>query len=258
MGSPQTLSLIRKTLLIAYCCIPTLMITTGVAEEAIEGTIIADEADAAPAYNSDNSQYSRERINDTTINIGRQGPQGRFHQAMVMPFQLPDLGEVENPFQSASFTFYFSSTVNDVSNFNLDLYGLAVRDNAAVLPASPSTTDPGDFFMGGFDGWPTVDETEGVVKLQDNILTSAIDEGSYVTTSTAGSEELLDYLNVAYDGGEGIGEWAFLRLSTDATPGGVVYYTIASANNSNTNHHPRIVYTADPPPPSYGTLLSIK
>ncbi len=244
----------RNMLWIACCCIPTLMITTGTAEE----TIIADTADAAPAYDTQTDQFSRQRLGDATINLGRQGPGGRFHQAMVMPFQVPDLGKVENPFLSASFTFYFSGTVNSVAGFNLDLYGLAPRTDAAVLPASPSTTDRGDFYMGGFDGWPAVDETEGVVKLQDNILTSAIDEGSHVTTSTAGSAELLDYLNAAYDGGEGIGEWVFLRLNADATPGGVAYYTIASADHSNTNYHPRIVYTADPPLPPPGTVFSFQ
>ncbi len=217
-------------------------------------TIVADPADAAAAYDTDTDQFSRQRLGDATINLGRQGPGGRFHQAMVIPFQLPDLGEAENPFQSASFAFYFSGTVNSVAGFNLDLYGLAPRGSATVLPSSPSTTDRGDFYMGGFDGWPTVDETAGVVKLQDNILTSAASTGSEVVTSIAGSTALVDYLNAAYDGGEGVGKWIFLRLTADATPGGVAYYSVSSANHSDANRHPRITYTlvGDPLPPPAG------
>lgn len=211
-----------------------------------ESLLHASTADAAAAYEAGPNTFSRQRLNDGSILIGRQGAGAAFHQAAVFPFQLPDFGPVDAPFENAQFIFHLSNKEN-VGSFNVDLYGLPSRSSSAVLPASPSTTNRGDFFMGGFLGGPADDDTPGVVKIQDNILAPSTPTGR-IPTGFAGSAGLAAYLNAQYDGGNGAGSWVFLRLSTDAVPGGTHRYTVSTANHSNPENRPHIRYNFDPGP----------
>jgi autotransporter-associated beta strand protein len=218
-----------------------------------ESVIIASTADAAPAYESGPNTYSRQRLTDTNILVGRQGTSGVFHQAAVFPFQLPDFGAVAAPFTSAELIFRLALK-ESVSAFNLDLYGLPSRTSSGVLPSSPSTTNRGDFFMGGFLGGPTDDNTSGVMKIQDNIATASTPDGQ-VTTNPAGSTQLATWLNAQYNNGNGAGRWVFLRLSTDAVPSGIFRYTISSADNATPENRPRIRYNFTPEPETLYTRI---
>jgi hypothetical protein len=204
----------------------------------------ASTTDAAPAYEAGPNTYSRQRESDTTINVGRQGTSGAFHQAAVFPFQLPNFGAVAAPFSNAEFIFRLGGK-DSVSGFDLDLYGLPSRTSSAVLPSSASTTNRGDFFMGGFLSGPTDDNASGVVKLQDNIATAATSDG-LVQTNLNGGTQLAAYLNAQYNNGTGAGRWVFLRLSTDAVPSGAFRYNISTADQSTAEYRPRIRYNFTP------------
>ena len=211
-----------------------------------ESFLDASTADAAPAYQSSNGNYSRQRVNDGAINVGRQGTAGDFHQAMVIPFQLPDFGLVSEPFENAEFSVRLNNKEHSPV-FNVDLYGLPSRTSSAVLPASAGS-DPGDFFMGGLLGAPANDNTPGVVKIQDNLVVPNTPIGDFVTTISVGNIALRNYLNDAYDNGAGAGRWVFLRLSGDALQSTLGRYSFATANNTNADFHPRIRYNFEEEP----------
>ena len=205
-----------------------------------ESFLNASTADAAAAYEDGPDTFSRQRATETNILAGRQGTGGAFHQAVVFPFQLPDFGAVPQPFTNAEFIFRLAGK-DSVSGFNLDLYGLPSRTSSGVLPSPPSTTNRGDFFMGGFLGGPANDNASGVVKIQDNIATPTTSAGT-VQTNIAGASQLATFLNAQYNNGAGAGRWIFLRLSTDAVPGGASRYNIATAEQSTPENRPRIRY----------------
>lgn len=213
-----------------------LMVTTPLLQAQEGGILAASTADAGAVFAGDTGLYQTLRHADEFINAGRQGTAGVFHQAAVIPFQLPDFGMVVNPFAGASFTFRCVGKQNTSGSFNVDLYGLAPRPAATVLPEVASGTDLGDYYMGPNDPAP------GVVKIQDNILTNAIPSGTTVTSNEAGSAALADYLNASYRGGAGARSWVFLRLCLDGVPGGVNRYAIASADASTEAHRPFITY----------------
>ncbi len=223
----------------------SLATAVALAPAAQAAVLLASTNDAAPAYDAQDDRFSRQRINDASINVGRQGPQGRFHQAMVIPFQLPDFGAVADPFLTATFSVRLSGQVNNPSG-SIDLYGLDARATSAVLPTSAGS-NPGDFFMGGFDGAPSQDPSPTVTLLQAEFIDDPSATGIHSTDSD-GSAALLGYLNDAYDGGNGVGQWVFMRLSIDATPGGVAYYAFNTADNATEENRPVINYTAIPEP----------
>ncbi len=237
------------TRLLARLILTAALLPLAAAEEA--EFLTASIADAAAAYNNDTGDYSRQRLGEPGINVGRQGAQGLFHQAMVIPFQLPDFGVEAEPFENAEFSVRLSGDTNSPS-WNVDLYGLAPRSNPDVLPTSAGS-DPGDFFMGGFQGGPTDDDTPGVVKIQNNFVTPSTSPDNTITTDISGSTALGAYLNAAYDNGAGAGQWVFLRLSGDSTPGGVSRYSFSSADHSTAENRPLIRYNfGDEPPPPPG------
>lgn len=121
-----------------------------------ENFLSASTADAASSFRSDTGQYSTAQQNNENLFVGREGSGGVFHRSAVFPFQLPDFGPVEEPFEIAEFIFELTDKQN-ASGFNADLYSMEARANSAVLPTSVNTTDPGDFFMGGLNGSPADD-----------------------------------------------------------------------------------------------------
>jgi autotransporter-associated beta strand protein len=211
-----------------------------------EGVMLSTTADAAGTYDSSTALYQSLRQDDTSINVGRQGANAIYHQAAVFPFQLPNLGLVANPFQNAEFSFRLNAK-DSVSTFNADLYGLPVRTSSTVVPATASATNAGDFFMGGFAGGPADDPTPGVTKIQNNILIPNSNLG-LITTNPSGSAQLAAYLNAAYDSGNGVGKWVFLRLSTDALPSGAHRYNVSTTENTTSANRPRIRYNFEPEP----------
>ncbi len=145
----------------------------------------------------------------------------------VFVFQLPDLGLDPAPFENASLKLNLSAYTS-VPPANIDLYGLGKRSTPTVLSS--------DYY--GETG--ALDPSDAVL-LQDTLLTSAAPLGP-IFTSTAGSGQLRNYLNNAYDSGNGIGDYVFLRLSTDAPPGGVKRYSFTSADSTSADLRPQIIY----------------
>lgn len=214
---------------------------------AAENSLTANSSDGAGSYNYDTAEYQVTRINDNGINVGRQGPAGLFAQAAVFPFQLPDFGDDPSPFSNAEFVFYLNVATN--SPPDVDLYALPPRNEPGLLPSAPSASDTGDFYMGGFNGWPTDDATPGVVKIQDAIINESTPGDDFIASDSTANQALADFLNLAYDNGAGAGKWVFLRLSADSVPGGVAYYSLLSANHATSDKHPRIRYNFEGPPP---------
>ncbi|MFK7911976.1 MAG: DUF5060 domain-containing protein [Akkermansiaceae bacterium] len=159
---------------------------------------------------------------------GRSGASGGISRSTHFVFQLPNLGHVDNPFITSTLGF----NVETVSSSppNVDLYGLGKRDTGEVIAA--------DYYGEN----PTPDPTDAAL-LQSNILTNSTGTGF---KNSSASSALTAYLNTQYDGGNGIGKYIFLRLSTTSTISGLERHFITSADAAGSNG-PRISFTAHTP-----------
>lgn len=161
------------------------------------------------------------------------GSTGGDERCMVFPFQLPDLGAVANPFFSVSFT------VNHESNQGSPLGGVAVyglgRRNSSNVLAS-------DFWS----ATSALDTTDATL-LQTALIPAGSAAIGLRTTDATGDTNLSAYLNEQYAGGAGIGEYVFLRLSTDAAQtGGSDRYLVTSADGAiaagDVSIHPQLSF----------------
>lgn len=166
-------------------------------------------------------------IGEANLNVGRSGGGEGFDRAAIVMFQLPDLGMIADPFGTASFSGYVNqrTVTNTVGG---DLYGLPRRATSDVLLSDYFGRNPGP------------DPAAGVVLLQDNFLDSATAINAQVTTSPAGSEALKDYLNAQYDGGNGIGQYVFLRVNTDADTTNQRWNILSADGATNAAETPQI------------------
>ncbi len=195
-------------------------------------TLLADANDCEVQWTLSSPPIAIADLTSTLLLTGTAGTAGK-ERCPVMPFQLPDFGAVANPFLSASFSCNISSyTGTPVGNG--DLYGLGRRASATVLT--------NDYWA----GTSAVDPTDATV-LQGNLLLSPPATG-IVSSSSAGSTALANYLNAQYAGGAGAGQFVFLRLSTDTAQTGVARWQLTSAEGgaANTNNWPQINYTLLP------------
>ena len=156
---------------------------------------------------------------------GRSGSSGGIDRSSILVFQLPDLGNVENPFLSAILGFNVETV--STSPPNVDLYGLGKRMTAEV--------EAGDYY----GETSTPDPTDATL-IQSNILNGSTGIGF---KSSSESRALTAYLNAQYDGGAGIARYVFLRLSTNAPISGLQRHFVTSADAVGSNG-PRITYTA--------------
>lgn len=138
----------------------------------------------------------------------------------IMPFELPNLGSVEDPFLTASLGVHLFE-IGTAQATNVDLY--AVRTDST--PALAST----DYYSGSaFD--------PNALLLQEDFLTPASQPANpaepNIFTDSSGDAALLTYLNDTYDGGAGAGQFVFLRLSYggDGFAAGFDAYKITSRN----------------------------
>ncbi|MGB6220314.1 MAG: PEP-CTERM sorting domain-containing protein [Haloferula sp.] len=145
-----------------------------------------------------------------------------------------------DPFTSASFSVEFKSTKNMVDGQpNVDLYALASRSTTAIT---------------GADHYSGVYQTDGSVgvALQDDYLTPSTAVETVYVTGAGANASLLAYLNSAYDGGNGIGNFAVIRLSTDGVVGTDVRYNTTTSEGAiaadNASLAPTINFTAVPEP----------
>lgn len=215
-----------------------IIATMGVCSSATAAVIFADTADATVrADGSVQNEIADDLITGQTF--------GAAERSSVIPFQLPDLGAVDLPFLTASFTFnYVSNTNIDGTELqNVDLYAIRLSGSASSAPIGA------DFFLGAFGS----DDTDAIA-LQDDIITPTSALGLATTDSTANAG-LVAYLNTVYDGGNGIGDFVFLRLSLDAEADTNERFAFTSAEGGSEGAtHPQINFTAVPEPSSAALL----
>lgn len=165
-------------------------------------------------------------INSEELNVGQSGTVP-YDRAAVMVFQLPDLGTIEDPFQTASFQGFLTETVTS-GGIGGDLYGIDRRNTPDVLNS--------DYY--GRTDTPDLN----AVLLQDDFLVEDMAIDATVLTSAVGSANLIDFLNEQYAGGEGIGDYVFLRVSVDADTS--QRWSLASGDATNDAQKPRLLYRA--------------
>lgn len=184
-----------------------LLATTGDAE--VQPTL------SSPAYETLNASANTLLVGTAGGNVGKD-------RCVVVPFQLPDLGAVANPFNSAFLTVNHESNQSTPLG-NVAVYGLGSRTAETVLAddywSATATTDPTDATL-----------------LQSVFIPARSTSFGLKTMDAEGGTNLVAYLNAQYAGGTGIGKYVFLRLSSDAAQtGGANRYVFTSANGAGAN-----------------------
>ena len=192
-------------------------------------TIYSDFADLSLKFDrTTNANAGSNGPGESQLNVGKSGAGAGFDRAAVVVFQLPDLGNVVDPFGSATFGAYLVQASE--TSANGDLYGLGRRE-------SPDVQDD-DYY--GRDNIP--DPTDATL-IQDNYLTpTGLVLNSLVNTSTTGSQALADYLNAQYEGGVGIGQYVFLRVNVDTDTTQRYSFTSTDGAAGNLSQTPQINY----------------
>ncbi len=164
-------------------------------------------------------------------------------RCVVIPFQLPSLGSVSNPFLTASFNSNIASITGTPPL--VSLYAMARRDSGSVVA--------GDYY----GGTSTADPTDATL-LQKSFLTSASSSGINSLT-VVGRANLASYLNTQYAGGAGAGKFVFLRMSSESlvTAGNSYNITSAEGGTNNITLRPQIEYSVNPGPISPPTVSVI-
>ena len=185
----------------------------------VTGSIFSDLADSAPRQvDGQAPSILTSTAMDANLYSGRGGSGSTVDRCVVLPFLLPSLGTIANPFTEASLTFNLESNNFPPADCNLDLYGLAARAAPTVLA---------DDFYSETD---VADPAIGTTRLQDNLCTPATSAG---LISTGTNSALINYLNAQYAGGTNAGKFVFLRLSKDAiTDAAARRYTVTSADGA--------------------------
>ncbi|MDA9260350.1 sulfatase-like hydrolase/transferase [Puniceicoccaceae bacterium] len=209
--------------LLTLCCLAV------VASQAVAETITASTADAQilSAAAGDQGGTFTLQSGATEMRAGRATNGAGRNVTTVIPFLLPDLGAVADPFVTSALTFNLNS---NSGSYSADLYGLGARVDATVLGD--------DFYMG-----TAVDGSSDATKLIDSVLTTTTAAG------TVTSADLSAWLNTQYADGANIGKYVFLRIS--AAVSSAIFdtdngFVIASANAES-----------DQPYLSYNTTVTI-
>ncbi len=119
----------------------------------------------------------------------------------VIPFQLPNLGSISDPFTSATLGVHLFET-GTATVTNVDLYGLRVAATPDLLITdhyADSVIDPSATLIQA--GFLTPASTVSNPAQPNNF------------TDVAGDAALLSYLNTSYASGTNAGNYVFLRLS---------------------------------------------
>lgn len=182
-----------------------------------------DLADAQVSSNNQNPPTFQMNTGDFAARIGEFFSPGG--SAYVLPFLLPTLPTGQQ-FTDANIRFILFGKNNDAGSLgNVDFYGLGVRATPAVQNS--------DYFQG------MLDATAGVVRLQDNFLTSGLDpRGVNGSTGSFTTASFADYLNTVDPDNSAAGKYVFFRLSYDVdppTPAGNNFYSVLTANAGGFN-----------------------
>ncbi len=165
-----------------------------------------------------------------------------FYTNAVFVFQLPDLGEIANPFSDVSLDLSFAGYPGGGRGGNIgDLYGIGV--------SSSSTVTSSMYYLG------LNDTTSGVVKLAGDFLNSS----SYATGASfsASGSSVTDYLNSVYAGGDNAGSYVFFRINPQSNPpaNNATGYNLYGVNAGSDSLKPMLNYTAVPEPTIGAFLL---
>ncbi len=204
-----------------------------------DNVLFSELSDASPISNGTMGSTA----NDPAVFSGRAGASPGVNRSPVFVFQLPDLGDVSNPFTTAAFACNLINLNNSTPTANVDLYG---------LPRRPATTVAASDYFGDSE----LDSTAAVTRLQDNFVSFSPTPvfPSMPTTNTAGSAALADYLNAQYASGAGANQYVFIRLSNDAAMPNNVRFSFQSANGASAanggigdfNVWPQISFSVNP------------
>ena len=179
------------------------------------------------------SSYDGMYTASTTNRLGSANSSPVRFSNYIVSFQLPELGAVENPFATASFSVAFASYAFQQGTVNIDLYGIDAGASAAP-----------DSDMGYFGA---SDPATDVTLVEANFLVA---NSGYTadTTISASSSALVDYLNAQYAGGAGAGQYVYLRLNPTITfasaPRG---YNIYGSGAESSELVPQLSYTIPEP-----------
>lgn len=138
------------------------------------------------------------------LNIGEWygGADGNFGMTVgIMVFQLPDFGQLTNPFITAELEVTLAQ-MGDSTDFPADLWAVRSSDSDGLALS--------DWFIGPESDAPA-DGSAGTLIEQDYLTPDA--NLGQISTSSAANERLVNYLNERYDGGNGIGDYVFFRVN---------------------------------------------
>jgi autotransporter-associated beta strand protein/T5SS/PEP-CTERM-associated repeat protein len=208
--------------------------------QAPVSSILANSNDGRLEKRSDWATAIIQDVDDWNVNIGEwYGNTGL--TTAVIPFQLPNFGEVTNPFTSANFGVNLyqkgNATVTD-----LDLYAVRLNPSPQI-----ATTD----WYNGSAPDPNATLIQASFLTPASTVTSVgSSSGPNNLTDTAGSAALLSYLNSAYNGGVGAGQFVFLRVSYSSNnfPSGWDAYNFTTRNAAQEGDAPVINFTSAVPP----------
>ena len=172
------------------------------------------------------------------LNIGEWygGSEGNFGMTLgLMVFQMPDFGEVAEPFSGAEFEVTLDVKGDDV-DFPADLWAVRASDEPALQLS--------DWYIGSPGNAP---ESAGTL-IEGDFLTPQSELGLTVT-SQIGSNRLVTYLNEQYGGGSGAGRYLIFRLSRGQQDSFVLgwnaYVVKSSQADEGQEVAPEILYTSD-------------
>lgn len=170
------------------------------------------------------------------LNIGEWygGSAGNYGMTIgMMVFQIPNFGAVDNPFLSAEFKVTLELK-GDALDFPADLWAVRSSDNPDLQLS--------DWFQG-----PDVGISAAGTLIQGSYLTPETDLGR-VTSSETASQQLINYLNALYDGGNGVGDYVFFRINRGDqdtfVEGWNAYVVKSSQSDEGTQAAPEINYTS--------------
>ncbi|MEY4245310.1 MAG: hypothetical protein RLZZ245_2895 [Verrucomicrobiota bacterium] len=155
----------------------------------------------------------------------------------VIPFQLPNFGAVADPFTSASFGVNLYNK-GGAAVTELDLYAVRVSSSPQI-----ATTD----WYNGSAPDPSATLIQASFLTPASTTTSVGPQsGPNNSTDAAGNAALLAYLNSAYNGGAGAGQFVFLRVSygSDTYASGNDAYNFTTRNAGLEGDAPVINFTS--------------
>ena len=208
--------------------------------QAPVSSILANFNDGRLEKRSDWATAIIQDVDDWNVNIGEwYGNTGL--TTAVIPFQLPNFGAVTNPFTSANFGVnLYQKGVATVTH--LDLYAVRLNPSPQI-----ATTD----WYNGSAPDPNATLIQASFLTPASTVTSVgSSSGPNNLTDTAGSAALLSYLNSAYNGGVGAGQFVFLRVSYSSNnfPSGWDAYNFTTRNAALEGDAPVINFTSAVPP----------